>query len=94
MKQLGCKFCQNNRTNPEWELHEEQCAYAMGIGQSADGYRIMINKQPYWPLCLDFDCWSTNSKTPQWQLVGHYYPKYCPECGRKIDEYDRSKVDG
>jgi hypothetical protein len=22
-----------------------------------------------------------------WNLVAMYYPKYCPECGRKLDEY-------
>jgi hypothetical protein len=23
----------------------------------------------------------------RWHTVAKYYPKYCPECGRKLDEY-------
>jgi hypothetical protein len=23
----------------------------------------------------------------RWHTVGVYYPKFCPECGRKLDEY-------
>lgn len=90
---MSCKFCANNRTNPEWELDEEQCAYAMTVGMVEKGYRIMLNKDPYRPLEISFDAWNANLKTPQWQQVGGYYPKFCPECGRKIDEYDRSKFD-
>lgn len=24
----------------------------------------------------------------RWHTVGKYYPKYCPECGRELDEYE------
>lgn len=90
---MGCRFCENNRTNPEWELDEEQVSYAMTCGKFEKGFRIMFNKNPYEPLCIEFDHWRDDFKTPQYQLVGYYYPKFCPECGRKIDEYDRSKFD-
>ena len=33
------------------------------------------------------DEWS--EKQQQWVTTAIYYPKYCPECGRKIDEYDK-----
>ena len=89
----GCRFCQNNRTNPEWELSEEQCSYAMTVGKFEKGHRIMLNKQPYQPLCIEFDFWRDDFKLQQYQLVGYYYPKFYPECGRKINEYDRSKFD-
>ncbi len=90
---MGCRFCENNRTNPEWELDEEQVSYAMTIGDTEKGYRIMFDKNPYRPLEITFDTWNDQLKTPQWIQVGSYFPKYCPECGRKIDEYDRSKFD-
>ena len=53
----------------------------------------MFNKVPNQPLCIEFDYWREDFKPSQYQLVGYYYPKFCPECGRKIDEYDRSKFD-
>jgi hypothetical protein len=90
---MSCKFCANNRTNPEWELDEEQVFYAMTVGAFEKGHRIMFNKAPYKPLEITFDWWRDDWKTPQYQQVGSYFPKYCPECGRKIDEYDRSKFD-
>ena len=90
---MSCKFCGNNRTNSEWELDEEQVSYAMTIGASENGYRVMYNKVPYRPLEIIFDVWRENLNPTQWVQVGSYFPKYCPECGRKIDEYDRSKFD-
>lgn len=90
---MSCRFCENNRTNPEWELDEEQVSYAMTIGRFERGHRIMFNKVPNQPLCIEFDYWREDFKPSQYQLVGYYYPKFCPECGRKIDEYDRSKFD-
>jgi hypothetical protein len=90
---MSCRFCANNRTNPEWELDEDQVSYAMTIGRAGKGHRIMLNKNPYRPLEIEFSQWNENLKTPQWQTVGYYYPKFCPECGRKIDEYDRSRFD-
>lgn len=90
---MSCRLCGNNRTNPEWELDEDQVFYAMTIGAFEKGHRIMFNKAPYKPLEMIFEQWREDWKTPQYQLVGYYYPKFCPECGRKIDEYDRSKFD-
>jgi hypothetical protein len=90
---MSCRFCANNRTNPEWELDEEQVSYAMTRGKFEKGFRIMLSKNHYQPLCIEFDHWRDDLRTPQYQLVGYYYPKFCPECGRKIDEYDRSKID-
>ena len=89
----GCRFCLNNRTNPEWELDEEQVSYAMTIGRSEKGIRMMLNKNPHEPLMVEVSRWNDKINPQQWQLVGYYYPKFCPECGRKIDEYDRSKFD-
>lgn len=90
---MSCRFCQNNRTNPEWGLTEEQCFYALTVGDAEKGYRIMFNKDPYRPLEIEFDRWNDKLSTPVWQTVGAYYPKFCPECGRKIDEYDRNRFD-
>ena len=36
-------------------------------------------------LRIEFNRWNDNDK--MWHTVGRYYPKYCPECGRKITEW-------
>lgn len=90
---MSCKFCANNRTNPEWELEEDQVFYAMSVGKSENSTRIMFVKNPNEPLMLEVSRWNDKINPQQWQPVGYYYPKFCPECGRKIDEYDRSKFD-
>ena len=90
---MSCRFCENNRTNPDWELDEEQVFYAISVGMTEDAHRIMYNKRPYRPLELTFEKWNDQLHPTIWQTIGVYYNKYCPECGRKIDEYDRSKID-
>ena len=90
---MGCRFCDNHMVNHDLDLTEEQDFYAITVGKYEKGHRIMFHKQPYQPLCIDIEYWNENLKTPQWQLVGYYYPKFCPECGRKIDEYDRSNIE-
>jgi hypothetical protein len=54
---------------------------------------MMLNKNPHEPLMIEVSRWNDKINPQQWQLVGYYYPKFCPECGRKIDEYDRSNFD-
>lgn len=90
---MSCRFCANNRTNPEWELDEDQVFYAISAGRSENGTRLMFVKNPNEPLVLEVSRWNDKINPQQWQPVGYYYPKFCPECGRKIDEYDRSSVD-
>ena len=65
----------------------------MTVGRTEKGIRMMLNKNPREPLMIEVSSWNDKINPNQWQLVGYYYPKYCPECGRKIDEYDRSKFD-
>jgi hypothetical protein len=37
------------------------------------------------PVRMEIDHWYEHLR--EWRTVGKYYPKYCPECGRKLDEY-------
>lgn len=90
---MSCRFCANNRTNPEWELDEEQCSYALSCGKADTKYRLMFDKNPHEPLLIIAERWNEKLNPPIWQLVGYYYPKFCPECGRKIDEYKRERFD-
>jgi hypothetical protein len=65
----------------------------MSVGIADKGYRVMFVKDPYKPLLIEFGHWNDKLNPSQWLAVAGYFPKFCPECGRKIDEYDRSKFD-
>ena len=101
-KQIYCKYCFNARiykpTDEELmdpyntELTDENDSSSCGVGHCfSRDRRFMINSGHGHPVNIEFEEWT--EKMPEWHRVGIYYPKYCPECGRKIDEYDRSKFD-
>lgn len=94
-----CKYCFNARiykpTDEELmdpyatELTDENDSSSCGVGECAKELRFMISSGYGEPVRIELDRWSENLK--QWVTVGKYYPKYCPECGRKLDEYEKAK---
>lgn len=94
---LYCKYCFNARvyepTEEEimdpfaTELTDDNDSSSIVVGEHMRPNRsIMINSGNGKPLNIEFLEW--NSTREQWETVGLYHPKYCPECGRKLDEYD------
>lgn len=92
-----CKYCFNAHvyepTDEELmdpfstELTDENDGSSICIGHCHDKTRrFMINSGMGKPVNIEFDLWDNKSK--QWHTAGRYYPKFCPECGRKLDEYD------
>lgn len=93
-----CNFCFNARVyEPSTEedlycnpLTDENDLSFHGVGDSQDtanGYRVMIASGAGKPLRIEFDWWFDKRK--EWVNVSRYYPKYCPECGRRLDEYEK-----
>lgn len=86
-----CKYCFNARICPpsddifETELTDENDFSSCTVGNCAEGYSIMINSGGGKPVEIEFRKWFEESK--EWHAVGYYVPKFCPECGRKINEY-------
>lgn len=90
-----CKYCFNARiykpTEEEWmdpfitELTDENDSSSCGVGHACKDYRYMISSGYGEPLRIEIDHWLTERR--EWITIGKYYPKFCPECGRKIDEY-------
>ena len=96
-KQPYCKYCFNARvykpTDEELmdpfatELTDENDSSSCGVGHCfTRNRRFMINSGNGQPVNIEFEEWT--EKMPEWHRVGIYYPKYCPECGRRLDEYD------
>ena len=96
-----CKYCFNARvykpTDEELmdplatELTDENDFSSHSVGHCfSRNRRFMINSGHSHPVNIEFEEWT--EARPEWHRVGIYYPKYCPECGRRLDEYD-NKVD-
>ena len=88
-----CRFCFNARVYQEPEddwfsdpLTDDNDSCSITVGRAADNRRIMISSGHGEPTRIEFDEWSNDCE--RWFTYAKYYPKYCPECGRKIDEYE------
>ena len=91
-----CKYCFNARvyrpTDEELmdpfatELTDENDSSSCSVGTSCNNTRLMITSGHGEPVRIEIDKFFEDYQ--EWHTVGKYYPKYCPECGRKLDEYD------
>ena len=92
-----CKYCFNARVykpteeemmDPYYtELTDENDSSSCGVGKSSMGTRFMISSGYGEPVRIEIDKFLELRQ--EWVTVGKYYPKYCPECGRRLDEYDK-----
>ena len=94
MSNKYCCFCFNSRiyeeTEDDWfsdPLTDENDSCSIGVGDSCTDRCIRISSGHGEPTRIEFDEWSDEYQ--MWFTTARYYPKYCPECGRKIDEYDK-----
>lgn len=99
-KKSYCKYCFNARVYKPadeelmdpfaTELTDENDFSSCSIGHChSKERRFMINSGNGHPVNIEFDL--LDNRTNEWHIVGKYYPKYCPECGRRLDEYDDNK---
>ena len=82
-KGIACGMCYNARLDDE--LTDENDFSAIAIGSSVNGYRMMLCSGSGIPLRIEIEKWDERTG---WYKIGEYNPKYCPNCGRKIVEYD------
>lgn len=95
-KQPYYKYCFNARvyepTEEEMmdpfatELTDENDSSSCGVGTSCNNTRFMISSGHGEPVRIEIDKFFEDYQ--EWHTVGKYYPKYCPECGRRLDEYE------
>ena len=82
-----CNFCTNGRTHEELNDDNDYGSHTIdGYRIEDKGYRLMLTYGWGKPLRIEADVW--NDKRKEWSLhVLQYYPKFCPECGRRLSEY-------
>lgn len=87
-----CRWCNNYRTdhnlNPDNDMH------AGTVGITSPHYQIMYCTGNHDAPRIEYNRWDDKGATPMWHTMGIYYPKYCPECGRKIDEWPECHSSG
>jgi hypothetical protein len=91
---MSCHFCFNAHVwakLPHDEedyfgegLHDDNDGSSCGIGYSVPNYKIYFNSGMGVPCNIEVSRWHPENG---WCPVSRYYPKFCPECGRKLDEY-------
>lgn len=80
-----CYMCDNARTNEE--LTADNDYHAKSIGDMPRYKRLMLVSGYNKPLRIEYE--EYNDQYGHWSTVGIYYPKHCPNCGRKIVEYTK-----
>ena len=84
-----CYMCLNARVDPE--LTDNNDLSYHGIGDCERNWRLMIRSGGGRPVEIQVEAWLGN----RWVLIGAYQPKFCPNCGRKLTEYQKDgDVDG
>ena len=80
-KIVPCGMCLNARVNDD--LTDRNDLSYSGVGEFADGYRMFVASGGGKPLRLEIERLTERG----WALIGYWYPKHCPNCGREIAEY-------
>lgn len=78
-----CNMCCNARVEPE--LYDNNDLSYYGIGKTAEGHSMFLGSGDGKPVRIEVMCKKSESHS---RVVAIYYPKYCPNCGRKLDEYE------
>lgn len=91
---MSCHFCFNAYVWAQ-EAHDELDFFdegldnsndgsSSGIGHSAEGHQMYFNAGMGVPCNIETCEWGEDQR---WHTVTRYYPKFCPECGRKLSEF-------
>ena len=85
-QEKGCRCCFDASVDPELE----GCDLSYhDVGDAQRYKRIMVRSGGGKPMILMFEEWSGQ----QWNTVGIYEPKFCPECGRPLKgAQDEAKI--
>lgn len=82
-----CYMCLNARLDDE--LTDKNDFSSVGVGNSAKGVRMSIDSGYGKPLRVMVTMW--DKKLQVNKIIGSYYPKFCPNCGRPIIEYEEGE---
>lgn len=94
-EEYQCPFCFNAYVYAKMPKTEEEEYFGTELNDTNDfssstiGFHrndicMYINSGNGEPVNIETCEWIND----RWHTVAIYYPKYCPECGRKLDEYE------
>lgn len=83
-----CGYCFNARICEDGELTDDNDFSAICIGEGSECFRVMFCSGWGQAPRIEFDMLGVDAIM---HTVARYFPKFCPECGRKITEYDGVK---
>ena len=83
-----CCMCDNARLNER--LSDDNDYHCRAIGLMPNKARLMLVSGWGKPLRIEFDEYLSVDK--MWHTHGWYFPKFCPECGREVKEYDNERA--
>lgn len=75
---IPCEFCSCGLEK------SDDYSVSRPIGSAQNGYVLYLNSAGGLPTYIDVLHFKYD-RLPA-QTITHYYPKYCPECGRKLTE--------
>lgn len=90
---MSCPFCYNayvwakepheDEDYFDGGLHDENDFSSATVGFSDGKHQLYINSGSGEAINIEACEWHNG----RWHTTGRYFPKFCPECGRKLDEY-------
>lgn len=80
-----CRMCFNARVGSNRELSDDDFE-SLRIGDSYGGDIAIIPAGYGKPARIEFKKWDDD--VLEWVLLARYYPKFCPNCGRPLTEYE------
>lgn len=81
---MDCKMCTNAHTDSD--LTSDNDLSYCGVGECEKSFRLMLrtgNGRPTGILVEHLD------EGIGWNTIGFYWPKFCPNCGRRLTENEK-----
>lgn len=78
---VPCSFCLSAYVDAD--LTPDCDASYCSVGECAPGYRFMLCAGAGKAVRIEVDVLGADG----WHTVGHYFPRFCPSCGRELKEF-------
>ena len=79
-----CEMCDSARVNSKLDKYDDYSIHSIG-STSHRLRRFVLCSGRGEPVRINYEMYDV--EVSRWRLYGTYYPKYCPNCGRRLFEY-------